>query len=554
MWSLSNVAALLISTATAIDVAQAPVYSPIYSQTSKIEATPSRKRVAIIGGGIAGASVAYRLHDKYQHLLNLDIAVYETNFQAGGRMNSTWVDNGAESYTGFVETGAQVFSTDDLCIQDAVDGAGLRQQVKLPWWQSRSTGVWNGRELILRRHWDLKSRTWQDFLRDTWRYGSSPYRFRRLLEDKLPQFRELYKENSYNPNLLDVIQQLSLEAESNHSAISYLLKNGISAEFLREIVQPTARALYTHNLGDLSALVAMNPSAVYQIGSGPRGNWELVYRLLYLSEAQIRLNSRVTKISRSAQGKYTVTVSRRNILQDNTYDMSTIQESDEYDAVVIATNLKEASIQFDFPMPPTYSALTPFVERHVTLVTLPIVNMLSPKYFNLTATADIPDMIFTSHETESRTRQEIFSIEWSWAETRTRGDVIKGENLYKITSAEPLPDSIIAEMFGKSPSTLLDSLDIRWIHRQAWPLASPKCTRGPQLDSIELTDGLFYTGIGEELVSSMEMSCRMGRQVADMIYRNLAIPRVVDTKAENTYTDGVLIWKRAAGWGDGGQV
>jgi glycine/D-amino acid oxidase-like deaminating enzyme len=530
MWSLSIVAVLLISTATAIDVAQeAPMYSRIYSQTSKIEAAPGRKRVAVIGGGIAGSSVAYRLHDEYQHLPTLDITVYETTFQAGGRMNSTWVDDGAEGYTGFVETGAQVFSADDLCIQAAIDGAGLRRQVILPWWQSRSAGVWNGRELILRRHWDLKSRTWQDFVRDTWKYGTSPYRLRKLLEDKLPRFRELYGEHSYiNPNLLDVIQRLGLAAESEQSAEDYLLENGISAEFLQDIIQPTVRASYAHDLGDLnglSALVAMNPSAVYRIGSGPRGNWELVLRLLRLSEAQILLNSRVTKISRSAQGKYTVTASVRNIPQDDTHDMSTIEEGNEYDLVVIATNLKGAGIQFDFPMSQTYSALTPFVERHVTLVTSPIVNTLSPRYFNPTTTAEIPDMIFTTHKSESGPGREIFSIEWSWAATRIHGDVIKGENLYKITSAEPIPDSIIAKMFGKSPDTPLDSLDIRWIHRQVWPLASPKRTRGPQLDNIELADGLFYTGIGEELVSSIEMSCRMGRQVADMIYRKLRYPK-----------------------------
>jgi hypothetical protein len=114
--------------------------------------------------------------------------VYETTFQAGGRMNSAWVVDGAEDYTGFVETGAQVFSVDGLCIQAAIDGAGLRQQVILPWWQSRSAGVWNGRELILRRQWDLKSRAWQDFVRDTWKYGTSLYRLRRLLKDKLPRF------------------------------------------------------------------------------------------------------------------------------------------------------------------------------------------------------------------------------------------------------------------------------------------------------------------------------------------------------------------------------
>jgi len=132
MWSLLIVALLLISTAAAVGIAQAPMYSQIYLQTSKTEAAPGRKRVAIIGGGIAGSLIAYRLHNKYQRLLALDITVYETTFKAGGRMNSTWVDDGAEGYTGFVETGAQVFSVDDLCIQAAIDGAGLRQQVILP--------------------------------------------------------------------------------------------------------------------------------------------------------------------------------------------------------------------------------------------------------------------------------------------------------------------------------------------------------------------------------------------------------------------------------------
>jgi Prenylcysteine lyase len=212
----------------------------------------------------------------------------------------------------------------------------------------------------------------------------------------------LYGEHSYiNPNLLEVIPRLGLAAESEQSAKDYFLENGISAEFLQDIIQPTVRATYAHDLGDLnrlSALVVMSSSAVYWINSGLRGNWELVHRLLRLSEAHIRLNLRVTKITRSAQGKYTVTASVRNILQDETHDMSTIEEGNEYDAVAIATNLKGAGIQFDFPMPQTHSALAPFVGRHVTLITSPIANKLSPRYFNLTTAAEIPDMIFTTHK------------------------------------------------------------------------------------------------------------------------------------------------------------
>jgi hypothetical protein len=522
---LSSFVVLLIVAVAAMEVAQAPMPSQFYSPAARIEPTPDPKRIAIIGGGIAGSSVAYRLHDKYQHLLNFDIAVYETAFQAGGRINSTWVDDGANGYTGLVETGAQVFSADDVCIQSAIDEVGLRRKIIIPWSLRRSAGVWNGREFILRRHWDLKSRTWLEFAGDTWRYGTSPRQLRRLLKDKLPRFRKFYGEHSYpNPNLLDVIQWLDLAAESEQSAQGYLLEHGISEEYLHDIIQPTVRALYAHNFGDLNglaALLAMNPSAVYQIHSRLRGNSELVYRLLRLSEAQIRLNSRVTKISKSAQGKYIVTAFVRNVLQDGTSDLPAIEEEEEYDAVVIATHLQGAGIQIDFPLAQNHSTPNPFVERHVTFVILPITSTLSPRYFNLTSATAIPDMIFTTQKSKYGPGPEIFCIERSRVAAGMQGCVGKEDNLYKIISAGPIPDSVIAEMFGEAPETPLDALDIRWIHNQVWPFAFPSRTGGARLNNMELANGLFYTGIGEELVSSMEMSCKMGGLVADMVFEKL---------------------------------
>jgi hypothetical protein len=36
--------------------------------------------------------------------------------------------------------------------------------------------------------------------------------------------------------------------------------------------------------------------------------------------------------------------------------------------------------------------------------------------------------------------------------------------------------------------------------------------------TAKLTDGMFYMEIVDELLSSMEMSCRMGRWVVDMVF------------------------------------
>ncbi len=41
---------------------------------------------------------------------------------------------------------------------------------------------------------------------------------------------------------------------------------------------------------------------------------------------------------------------------------------------------------------------------------------------------------------------------------------------------------------------------------------------GAMLDDMEIADGIFYTRVGEEVVSSLEMSCRTGRRAADLLY------------------------------------
>ena len=489
--------------------------SRLQSETPESDNTGGPRRIAIIGSGIAGSSAAYRLHDEYGSLIAFDITVYEASAQVGGRINSTFVDNKANGYAGFVEIGARTFSIDDLCIQVAIDEAGLRRKIESSPFPKTSVGVWNGNEWILRREQDLKSRTWKDFARDTWKYGTSPRNLQRLIEDKLPQYRQLYGDFDYvNPNLPDMIRRRGLIVESEQSAEDYLLGNGISSSYLNDIIQPTVRASCAHDLNDLnglSALVAMNPARTYQINSNSKGFNEFPYRLLRLSEAHVHLNSRVTQIDRSSRGKYTITTSPST---------TSAEGGDEYDAVIIATHLEGSGIELPFPVPQLNSLLPPFVGRHVTTFTSAIDTTLSPQYFNVASAAEIPDLIFTTRESTSQIESQIFSIEHSLVGRGLDGDVMMMENLYRITSAEPISDSTIAELVGQAANTSLDTFGILWVNRQAWPLASPNITRGPRLNNVEIADSLFYTGIGEELVSSMEMSCRMGRLVTHLIFRD----------------------------------
>ncbi|KAF8847992.1 hypothetical protein BDZ45DRAFT_681518 [Acephala macrosclerotiorum] len=506
MFSLGVWIIILIKAAAVTrDVAQ----SPIQSSTSKSQSTfEPRRRVAIIGSGIAGASVAYSLHNDYGLTVPFEISIYEMNSQVGGRTNSTFIDNKANGFRGSVETGAQTLLADDICVQVAIDGVGLKRKVVenvRPGMKPTSVGVWNGRDLVLRREHDLKSRTWKEFARDTWKYKTAPRDLQKLVQEKLPKYRQLYGEfEDVNPSLRDMIQQLGLNTESEQPAEDYLLGKGISPSYLHDIIQPTVRALYNRDLNDLnglSALLAMNPAISYRLARRSKGLNELSYRLLRLSEAHIQLNSRVTKIGKSSIGKYTISDAEG-------------KNWDDYDAVVIATH-EESGIEFDFPMPEFNSRPPSFVERHITTFTSTIDTTLSPQQFNVTSAAEIPDMIFTTQGSGSG----IFSIEHSVVNAGLDGDVMVLENLYKIASAKSIPDSRIAEFIGQSPDVPINTLGVAWVDRQVWPLASPSITRGPRLDNVELTSGLYYTNFGEELVSSMETSCRMGRLMARLIYR-----------------------------------
>jgi hypothetical protein len=234
-------------------------------------------------------------------------------------VNSTWLD-GREtggSYTGFVETGSSLFRTEDFCVQAAIDDAGLRRKVVNSLYPRTTAGVWDGGSFILHRAQDLKSRTAMDLIRDTWKYGLKVRRFQALVKEKLCRFRELYAEEhyaTYDP--LESIQQTGLQVEAKMPASQYLQEQGVSQAYVHDIVQPTVRKLFGHDLSDLNALsavIAMDPSRTLRLDVAPNGTEGLLRRLIRLSEASIQLNTRVSSIRKSSEGKFFLKHSGNNI-------------------------------------------------------------------------------------------------------------------------------------------------------------------------------------------------------------------------------------------------
>jgi hypothetical protein len=89
--------------------------------------------------------------------------------------------------------------------------------------------------------------------------------------------------------------------------------------------------------------------------------------------------------------------------------------------------------------------------------------------------------------------------------------------MYKVVSATPIDSGMIFKLLGKPTNSTFEGIGVQWVHCQVWHQAFPEHSNNVMLNNIEIADGIFHTGVGEEIVSSLEMSCRMGRLAVKLL-------------------------------------
>ncbi|KAI9749030.1 MAG: hypothetical protein M4579_007032 [Chaenotheca gracillima] len=501
---------------------------PIVDEELHAEDAAPPQRVAIIGAGIAGASAAYWLRDSGWYRVPI-VDVYEAESRIGGRVSTECVHD--KRYGNLqLQTGAEIFYTDDQCLQKAINEVGIRGKLSPHYPVKRSVGVWDGQNFIFRAKQDLKSRTWRDLARSVWQYGLSPARLKRLVETKIPQFKAVAGARQYlTRNLPESLDDHGLSMEYKQSAEQYLFNHSISPNYSREVIQATTRAWFGHDLHEingLAGLVAMNAAETDEIMPTLGGMYSLIDRQLKLSGANLHLNSRVTKISRSNGKNYLLTVEGADP------EGGTDTESTEYDTIIIATPLQGSGLELDLGVTMT-DTIPPYVERHITHFMTSMSITLSPSYFNVSSYENIPRYVFTTpRETDDgSTDPGFFHLENSVTTVGLAGCIPIEARIFKIFSAAPIEDGMIAELFGQPRNSTLEDIGVRWVHRRAWPHASPKFRPGAALlNNFEIASRVFYTGASEEIVSSLEMSCRMGRRTADLAW--YSVRRDFDSESE----------------------
>ena len=428
----------------------------------------------------------------------MDITVYDRSAQVGGRAQTANLYSTPWKY---VEAGAEAFSTKDLVLTSLIRSVGLQVSVRNYAWDE--TAVWDGAEFIDR--W--KGARWSSWNlgRAVWKFGSTVLGLRNL-------FRQAGDGNRCLQSSQVSLRGCGLSNATDKHAIDYLSAKGILPDAMEAIVWPSIRETYAQDRESVHGLAAVLSMDEEQRLFLERGIRRVFERVITLANANLKLNTEVTKITRNANGS--VSVQSAPAKQDGT--VTTSGDAALYDAVVIATPFYLANIAQDPPLPITPDP-TPVVERHVTLFASKY--RVSPAAFSLSAGATVPDRVLTTGSAAHP--PDFFSL--SRRDVRFKdGCVVAPEHLYRLVTAAPVSDARVAALLGL-PADDPDALARQvWIHRAAWPQAELRPRA--EFEAVALADRVFYAGGADAVLSSLEAGAIMGRHVARTLYDRLWQP------------------------------
>lgn len=441
-------------------------------------------RVAIIGGGIGGASTSHFLTE----LLNgsLEIDLYEAK-TIGGRLATVKVD-GDE-----VEAGGSIIHTKNLYMRRFVELLGLEESP--PSASDETYGIWNGDEFV------YKSSKWTalSLAKLFYRYGFQLYNLRSQINGMLSDFVKIYDLQDAGQSFANVTALLSAMNKDFPKLLhtpmrEHMLQNGFTKRLINELVQVATVVDYGQDV-DIQSFVASvslagTSGGLWSIKGGNKGVPE---HLIYRNKNVNVVPSRVTKIRNLASdarnsSQYEVTY----VNKDSTDPMTST-----YDIVIIAAPLtgdQEFQVEFvGFPGDLVFPG-----EYQTTYATFVKANLKS-KYFGLREALD-SILSCNPNKTIISSVGKVDPVD---------GTFRKDPQVWKVFSRKPVETRLLRDMF----SNIIEKKEIAW-------KAYPRYSANTNLDNFKLHDALYYVNVIEWAASSMEMSALAGRNVAILAYND----------------------------------
>ncbi|XP_071555111.1 prenylcysteine oxidase 1 [Temnothorax nylanderi] len=433
----------------------------------------SEPRIAIIGGGIGGASASHFLTELFSGALDVDLYEAKT---IGGRLATVEID-GDE-----VEAGGTIIHPKNMCMQKFVKLLGLEK--KSP--SKEKMGIWNGDEFVfIESDWSMIS-MWKLF----YRYGYQPFTLQRHINSMIEDFTKIYDLQDAGHSFTNIEALLSAMNKDfpkllHMSTKEYFLRMDYSEKLINELVESATVVNYGQDVTDIQSFVgSISVAASGDLWSVKGGNKKVPEQLIYRNEKVKVIPSRVTKIrnllNHDDSHRYEVTyVNKDNATMTSTYDI-----------VIIAAPLtRDQEFQIEFVDLPDLV----FPGKYQTTYATFVKGDLAPKYFDLQEAVD-SILCCNPNKTKISSIGKVDSVD---------GSIEKNSSVWKIFSRTPVETRLLDVMF----SHVTENKQIGW-------KAYPHYSTNMKLGNFKLHDALYHVNAIEWAASAMEMSAIAGRNVA----------------------------------------
>jgi prenylcysteine oxidase/farnesylcysteine lyase len=254
------------------------------------------KKIAIIGSGAGGSSLAYFIHKEIGSADVAEIDIYERENQIGGRVQHVEIRNKV------VEIGAAIFIPENYLIVNISSefnvsfSPAFRKSLLSSSYDT--FGIWDGVEFLFK---SSSYSVWTN-LKFIWRYSFNFMSIFDITKKYLSKWISLmYEDYATFSSVEDMISQLDFEEQIQKSANLYFKQQGATESFIREFIAGISRSNYAQNtneihvVGALICLVAATSSNLYAFDEGNR---KLFEKMIKSSKARIMLKDPVKNITK----------------------------------------------------------------------------------------------------------------------------------------------------------------------------------------------------------------------------------------------------------------
>ncbi|PVH93350.1 hypothetical protein DM02DRAFT_676905 [Periconia macrospinosa] len=506
-------------------------------------------RVAIIGAGIAGASAAYHLGNKstsgsFQGT-PVAITILESSDEVGGQVR-TISPPGYDRSRWPLELGASSFFEEDWCLTDAARATKtILSQSRKNRHTDDGRWIFNGSHFLQDRmceKTDLRPRFWRwrevksvmnralDLLRFELTHRFLPWRIRRRLKIHSEQFRDFGQNGTFD-NVMQELERCGLGHEVfSNTASDFLNSMGMTRDFQRTFLEPCMKEVF-----GLSSDEALGLHAVLSAGAirpnlpvvATDGQQRFIDRMIKKSEAKVQLNSTVVRVEAGTERRYALTVTSNGDGEE--------KEHLEYDAIVATGDALRNFRSLGLRASPKQQ-ITTYKTYFSTLYNLDS-NGIGVK------SGSVPRSVLFATKKESSGPQSDQSLSSLTTLTTWPGFYIDRTGCVWDDECDQFLHVYITESTSPLSRENLSRLTrddfINWIKSHSWQRNLPVAfSSEPSFGDVQVEDFLFDAG--NMVLDSMEMSCRMGRNIALKIMGQ-PFGATQNLNGEGTWTEADLL-------------